>query len=519
MPRDRSATCGILALITISVTLSHCGQGEDLTGPDPAVLVITTQTSGTGTDPDGYTLSIDGHQPVPIALVDTLFENGATPGEHTVDLGGIASGCTVEEGSLRSVTAVSGTIDSVNFSVTCTAPVVPSGTVIIAVSTSGVELDRDGYLVAIDPSYRRAVGVSDQVSIEGVAAGRQVVGLSGLADNCSVQGENPVTIDVPQGGQADAAFVVRCWSTSSGKIAFVTSSSVEVVTPAGVPLQSFAFEAVPSSWSPDGQFLALVIGSSVMIQPLAGGPAVELPGCLPSGHRLVWSPDGRRLLCLSVEGRLSSVQRDGSSSRLLSPQNGTRVISASFFPDGRLFLFAEVQGGGFEVLRAAADGSEMMRLFTLPHEIGSSEQSVVLSPDGQKVAYKLGDFPTNLYVARIDGTNAQVIASSFDDIESPIWSPDGNRIAFLVFPLPPIADVIGSDLWLVNPDGAALIRAPVGEFGVGTANWSSDGDHLVFDYGPAGLGVPSDIFTIRAEGRGLQRLTASGDAGGPAWGR
>jgi Tol biopolymer transport system component len=394
------------------------------------------------------------------------------------------------------------------------------------VTTSGVDLDPDGYVVAVDPTIRGVVGSSDQVRLEGVPAGQQSTRLSGLAANCSVQGENPVTVDVPPGGEADTTFVVRCWPPPSGRIAFVTSSSVEIVTPGGVTLNSFAFESpgLPS-WSPDGQFIAFV-GSSVLVQPLSGGTAVELPGCLPSGNRPVWSRDGSRLLCLSDEGRLSTVQRDGSNQRFVSPENGIRVISASFLPDGGIFLFAEVQGEGFEAFRAAVDGSDLTRLFTLSEDITFSEKTVIPSPDGQSVAYVLGFLPADLYVAGIDGTNAQVVASSTAGMSTqtaPVWAPDGSRIAFSVGEAAQL-----SELWMVDPDGTDLIQAPLpGDAifpGVGVLDWSPDGTHLVFEFssGPGeepGVGVvPSSIFTIRADGSGLQRLTGSTDARMPAWG-
>jgi Tol biopolymer transport system component len=527
MPRDRSARCGVLALIgTMSLILSNCGQGEDLAGPDPAALQVITQTSGTGTDPDGYTLSIDGRQPVPIALIDTLLESGVTPGEHTVDLGGISAGCTVQGGGSRTLIAAAGTTASADFAVICTAPEAPVGAMVVAVSTSGVDLDSDGYLVAIDPSIRLAVGSSDQVRIDGVAAGQQLVRLSGVAENCSVQGLNPITVDVPPGGEADTAFAVRCWPPPSGNIAFVSSSSLEVVTASGVPRVSLSAGSVSlPSWSPDGAFIALVSSeSSVLVQRLSGGAAIELPGCLPSGNRPVWSPDGNRLLCLSEEGRLSSVQHDGSNSRFLSQQNGTRVISAYYLPDARIFLFAEVQGEGFVAFRVAADGTYLTRLFTLPGEdLTFSERTVVPSPDGQSVAYVLQSFQIlggSLYVANLDGTNARIVSSDIavDEGTAPIWSPDDSRIAFL-------ADIssLRPELWLVNPDGSNLIRAPLPDEpvfpGVGLPDWSPDGTRLAFHFTSSPEdGLLSSIYTIRADGSGLQRLTTSGDEKDPAWG-
>jgi Tol biopolymer transport system component len=525
MPRDCGARSGVLALVgTMSLTLSTCGQGEDLAGPDPAALQVTTQTSGTGTDPDGYTVSIDSRLPVPIALVDTLLESNVTPGEHTVDLGGISAGCAVQGGGARTLTAEVGTTASADFTVICTAPEVPQGAVLVAVTTSGVELDADGYVVSVDPSTRRSVGVSDEIRIEGVPAGERSIRLSGLAANCSVQGQNPRTIDVSTDGEASVGFAVRCWPPATGSIAFSGSDSIEVIGADGVPRRDFT-SSVPGgrpSWSPDGRFLAFV-GSldegepAVFVQPLSGGAAAELPGCVPSGFRPIWSPDGNRLLCLSELGRLSSVDRDGSDLRFLTPDDGRRVTSAHYLPDGRIFFVADENGddqeGGFGAFRVGADGTDLTRLFTLPEEF--TEGWAVPSPDGQRVAYILRDFFTGrfgLNVASIDGTNPRPVSPALDVTEL-AWSPDGSRLAFGVF------GERSSPLWLVNPDGADLAQVPLpGELGF---DWSPDGTRLVVAVGFVDAdGLHSNIYTIRADMSGLERLTASGTVDvDPAWGR
>jgi Tol biopolymer transport system component len=494
----------------MSLGLFGCGQGEDLAGPEPAVLQVTTETSGTGTDPDGYTVAIDGRQSVPLALMDTLIESGVTPGEHTVDLGGVAAGCSVLGGGSRTVTAVAGATASTSFVVTCNASVSPTGVVVVVVTTTGDSIDSDGYVVAVDPSYRRAVGVSEEVRLEGIAQGERSIGLSGVAANCSVQGENPRPIDVPPVGEVATAFAVRCWLPATGSIAFVRSVAtqdfiqdfIQVIGVDGVLQHSFSSSgsAALLSWSPDGELLAWSNeASAILVQPPSGDPAVGLP----SAGSPIWSPDSDRLLCLSEGGRLSSVTRNGSGQRFLVPDDGTRVTSAHYLPDGRIFLVAGIPEGGFAAFRVAADGRDLTRLFRFPEEF-LLEQAAVPSPDGQRVAYPLETDHFGLHVANIDGTNAHLVSAALDVTSAPVWSPDATRLAF------PAG--VGA-LWLVSPDGTELLPVELPGVLLGQVGWSPDGSYLV---APVSTRVDDDgrprgssIYTIRADGSGAERLTAS----------
>jgi dipeptidyl aminopeptidase/acylaminoacyl peptidase len=531
--RGAWAISALLGLIPLS--LSGCGQGEELTGPPPAQLRVTTATGGMAPDPDGYTVSIDGLVPAPIGPVDTLLESSVTPGDHTVDLAGLSSGCTVEGGSSRTVTAAAGTVVSADFAITCNAPEPsPTGAIVVTLSTSGVDLDPDGYVVAVDPAQSRVTGASDQIRLEAIPAGSRSVRLSGLAANCSVQGPNPLTVEVPADGEAAASFAVRCWPPPTGRIAFVRSSgflepgSLLLLDPSGSVLDEFAPGDVlrAPAWSPDRSFIA-VSGSSaefdqaVFVQPLSGAAAVSLGGCFPPGDRPVWSRDASRLLCLTTDGlfgsRLYSVRRDDTSPRFLTP-DGMVVHSARVVADGRVFLTADDPETGLAVFSVSLTGSGLTRLFALPGDVNTLEDRVVPSPDGSRVAFIRFRFNvrTELYIVGSSGGDPRLLSGELDvsSLETPAWAPDGSRIAFAV-------GNGGNDrIWLVDPDGSNLapvtLPGPLG-FSAKLA-WSPDGTRLAIPVGSNDL-AQSSIYTIRADGSGLERLTATSDYDSePAWG-
>lgn len=90
----------------------------------PGTLSVTTATSGTGTDPDGYILLVDE---VEVATPPTSgnVQVSAEPGSHSVRLSGIGTGCTASGTNPRTLTVARNRTVTTTFTLTCTAPVEP----------------------------------------------------------------------------------------------------------------------------------------------------------------------------------------------------------------------------------------------------------------------------------------------------------------------------------------------------------------------------------------------------------
>jgi TolB protein len=92
------------------------------------------------------------------------------------------------------------------------------------------------------------------------------------------------------------------------------------------------------------------------------------------------------------------------------------------------------------------------------------------------------------------------------DVQSPVWSPDGRRIAFLSRPDGNKA------LYVMNADGSGQRRLTRDASNSATPAWSPDGRTLAFESVRNGI---NGVYAVNADGSGQRRLARSGHA--PAW--
>lgn len=89
-------------------------------------------------------------------------------------------------------------------------PTPTTGSISVTTSTSGTNIDPDGYIATMDGAASQPIGTGATVTFGGLSAVSHSVALSGVASNCSVTGSNPQSVDVPAGGTAQVTFTVVC---------------------------------------------------------------------------------------------------------------------------------------------------------------------------------------------------------------------------------------------------------------------------------------------------------------------
>ena len=128
------------------------GMPAACTDPDEpstdGTLVVSTHTGGDDPDQDGYLLTVDGTQSVPLDPTG-ITELGLPSGRHSLRLDGVAQHCSVDRETPIEVDVPARSTLSVAFEVTC-----PASTVQVTTTTTGLDIDPDGYQVAIDGRNR-----------------------------------------------------------------------------------------------------------------------------------------------------------------------------------------------------------------------------------------------------------------------------------------------------------------------------------------------------------------------------
>jgi len=108
---------------------------------------------------------------------------------------------------------------------TTAAPPVQPGSIRITTTTSGFDLDVNGYLFAVDGVAGQLIGTNAAVTVPDLAAGGHTVTLYGVASNCSVEGANPRAVSVAGGGTTEVAFSVVCGSGPTIELSTVTTGA------------------------------------------------------------------------------------------------------------------------------------------------------------------------------------------------------------------------------------------------------------------------------------------------------
>jgi hypothetical protein len=110
------------------------------------------------------------------------------------------------------------------------------GRIQVSVNTSGFDTDTDGFSVSVDGGTEQFVAAGGTVTLTDLAAGSHRVQLSGLSENCRVDGDNPRAVVVGSDGAAKVAFQVRCDLATTGAFLVVVSTSGSPTDPDGYQL-------------------------------------------------------------------------------------------------------------------------------------------------------------------------------------------------------------------------------------------------------------------------------------------
>jgi hypothetical protein len=169
---------------------------------------VSTTTTGVEQDTDGYTVQLEAGTPQAIAINASTSFASVTPGSRSVTLADLATNCTVSGANPLNVAVTAGNAAAADFAVVCAAT---TGTLRVTANTTGVNLDLNGFTLALDAGATQALAANgDTLTFSGQMPGAHTTVLDSIAPNCSVAGTSTHTPTVTAGATTLEVYDVTC---------------------------------------------------------------------------------------------------------------------------------------------------------------------------------------------------------------------------------------------------------------------------------------------------------------------
>jgi hypothetical protein len=238
-----------------------------------------------------------------------------------------------------------------------------------------------------------------------------------------------------------------------------------------------------------GIIIMRVITLAILILAVISGSASAEPSAIAFGVEPTFNGDGRLIAYTGMDGgsRDIFVIDDGGRKRRLTSDiywDGQPAFSS----ESDSVVFVSDRSGVRELWRVSLDGSSPEQL-----TFGDSWKSnPSVGPMGA-IVYVSGRYPKqDIYL--LEAGMVRKITTLEDEVSSPVWNPDGDKIAF----------VKGEDLMTINRDGTELQKIATGVYSRGLS-WGRDGRILYLT-----RDVGYDLWSIDLAGSGEKELIYEG---------
>ena len=296
------------------------------------------------------------------------------------------------------------------------------------------------------------------------------------------------------------------WSPDGARIAFVSSDGVHagirVMERDGqnpVPVtddRSWNLFTEFDPWSPDEKKLLFLSdgggGLDLWTMNPDGTGRVRLtengrivPGLALSSYGADWSSDGRQIVYTSCLFDNAAIWEDF----VATAANGSPAVNGSAIRTEADIWIMDADGGNKKPLMT--DGDARLPLW---------------QPHGDRIAY-LSERSGNreIWVMQSDGTGKAQVTFSEGNVSEYAWSPDSTRIAYIVAAPPGTWPEFS--LWVINSDGSGSEQLTTGNWDRSPV-WSPDGARIAF----RSESRNQTLWVMESDGSGLAPLDTDNSA-------
>jgi large repetitive protein len=238
-----------------------------------------------------------------------------------------------------------------------------TGSIRVTASTTGTQLDVDGYDVSLDGRAVAHVVPNGSVTINTVTGGHQV-GIGSVAANCRVAGANPATVSVSLRTTTTVGFTVQCTATQqppsapASANATPTGSTRVELTWADTSSNESGFRVERSTDGGTSYASLAVTGASATVYVDADA-AVYIDGIPHSGYLLCY-----RVVAFNALGDSAASNVDCTTPQPAPTQLTAAKVSATVAD--LWWTDRSSNEDGYEIQRAPADTGPFTTIATIP---------------------------------------------------------------------------------------------------------------------------------------------------------